>query len=429
MTDFSTGALWSTTLPSWQRDYYSLLLQETLRTKSILVPYTLVKRDYAAANSGVIVFTEVYDTDPDFNALTETNVWLRGAHLDSRTSRIELEIHGDILKFSDYNQIVQYVKKGDMRGLVREKIGRNQVDYLDLLARNAFLSHPYANAVINGVVTPAGAVTSILATDLFDPDFAETVRVHLEENEVPGVSRVGADDVATIVCTTTPRVIKDIRTNINTGKWLEVQEYAGSVRKFNGEVGSWAGVRFVKTNRLALKNYGAIDSQTTLGAPTVVGQGSATTVDTIYNPGQSTSTRYVTVADSSGFAVGEYVTIHDVTLNGGAGNPPLATDGTQETRRIVAKDSGGANRLTFDKPLMKPHNNGDLVTNGRNIHASIFHGGPGVAFGVGEDPHVIMPPKYDDLMMVNRYGWRGFLKMQMIRPEFFEVIYTAGSTD
>ncbi len=133
--DLLTGMLWSNTLPDWQRDYYSTLLLETLRTKSIMVPYCAVKEDYAAANSGVVVYTEVYDTDPNTNPLTEQDIWLKGAHLDSRTVRIELEIHGDILKFSDYNEIVQYVKAGNIRGLVREKIGQNQNDYLDVLAQ------------------------------------------------------------------------------------------------------------------------------------------------------------------------------------------------------------------------------------------------------------------------------------------------------
>ena len=41
---------------------------------------------------------------------SETDIRLRGAHLDSRTVRIELDIHGDMLKFCDYSEIVQYVK-------------------------------------------------------------------------------------------------------------------------------------------------------------------------------------------------------------------------------------------------------------------------------------------------------------------------------
>ncbi len=75
--------------------------------------------------------------------LTESDIWLRGAHLDSRSVKIDLEIHGDVLKFSDYSEIVQYINKGDIRGLVREKVGQNQNDYLDILARNAFASHPH----------------------------------------------------------------------------------------------------------------------------------------------------------------------------------------------------------------------------------------------------------------------------------------------
>ena len=205
--EMTTGMLWSTELPSWQRDYYSLLLLETLRTKSIMVPLCTFKEDFEAAKSGVIIFTEVYDTEPNWNALTESGIWMQGAHLDSRTVRIELEIHGDILKFSDYNEVVQYVNSGNMSGLVRNKIGQNEVDYLDTMARNAFLAHP--NKTYSGDATSRNTLE---AADLFDPDMCETIRVHLEENDIPGVSTVEDGGGAAILCTTTPRVIKDVRT-------------------------------------------------------------------------------------------------------------------------------------------------------------------------------------------------------------------------
>ena len=293
----TTGMLWSSTLPSWQRDYYELLLLETLRTKSILVPFCIVKEDFRAADSGVVIYTEVFDTEPNWNALTESNIWMQGAHLDSRTVRIELEIHGDILKFSDYSEIVQYVNRGDMRGLVSNKIGQNQNDYLDILSRNAFLQHPnkgYMNGQANR--------TALTATDLFDPDVAETIRVHLEENDIPGVFSVGDGDGQTIAVVTTPRVIKDIRTG-NNSKWLEVQEYAGSARKFTSEAGMWAGMRFVKTNRLRLRNHGAVTTQTTLAAAAPAGSGAAQTVDAVYTVGQSNATRYITVASAAGLAL------------------------------------------------------------------------------------------------------------------------------
>jgi len=260
-----------------------------------------------------------------------------------------------------------------------------------------------------------------VAGDLFDPDIVETIRVHLEENEVPGVAGTQDGDGATLVCATSPRVTKDIRTAANS-KWLEVQEYAGAARKFTNEVGSWGGVRFVRTNRMRLRNAGAVVTQTALAAATVAGQGAAQTVDTVYSVGQSNSTRYISVDSSAGFAVGQYVTIHDGTL----GAAVLESDGTQETRRVISIDTG---KLVLDKPLLKPHAVDDYVTNALDVHASVFMGGPGVVYGVAERPHPIMPPKYDDLMIVNRYGWRGFMKFQMFRPEFFEVVYSAGSTD
>ena len=288
------------------------------------------------------------------------------------------------------------------------------------MARNAFLDHP--NKMFSGQTDRA----SLTATDLFDPDIAETVRVHLEENEIPGVASVGDGDGAIIVCTTTPRVIKDIRTS-GSSKWLELQEYAGGARKFNSEVGSWAGIRFVKTNRLRLRNHGAVTVQDTLAADAAAGSGAAQTVDAVYTVGQSSSTRYITLGDVTGFDVGMYITIHSQNI-GSAGEPPVESDGTQETRRIVSIDVAN-NRLSLNKPLLKPHTSGDFVTNGIDIHSSLFHGGPSIVYGVGEAPGVIMPPKYDDLQMVNRYGWRGFLKFQMFRPEYLEIVESAGSTD
>jgi len=422
-TDVSTGLLYSPAIPSWQRTYYEQLLLETLRIKSIMVPFCAMKQDFRARDTGVINYTEVYDTDPNYNPLAESDIWLTGTHLDSRSVQISLAIYGDTLKFSDYAEVVSFVNNGDMNGLVRNKIGQNQVDMLDILARNAYLSHP--NPVYAG-----GTKTTregIATTDIFNPDFGELARTHLEEAEIPGVQQVEDAAGPVIVCVTTPRVIHDIRTAA-ASKWLEVQQYVGTDRKFTNEVGTWGGVRYIRTDRMRLRNHGAVVEQTTLSSATVVGQGAASTVDTVYAVGQSNSTRYVPVAAVTGFAVGQYVTIHDQNTGAGAGHPPVETDGTQETRRIVSIDTGNK-RLVFEKPLLKPHASGDFVTNAVDIHASAFLGGPSVVYGVGEAPTPTFPPKIDDLQMVNRVGWRGFLKFQMFRPEFLEVHFTSGTTN
>lgn len=419
--DYVSGAMFSDSLPQWQRTYYEALLLETLRTKSILVPFCAVKEDFAARDTGRITYTEVFDTDPNYNPLGEQDIWMRGAHLDSRSVTIDLEIHGDTLKFSDYSEIVQYVNKGNLRGLVRDKIGRNQLDMLDILARNAFLSHPnkiYGNG-------DRASRDLIQSTDTFDVDMAELARTHLEEGDIPGLAMTGDGDSQVIVCVTTPRVLHDIRTAAGS-KWLETQQYVGTNRKFTSEVGMWGGVRFIKSNRLVLPNHGAVVQQTALASATVPGQGAAATVDNVYTVGQSTSTRYVSVDAVTGFTVGMNVTVHSALVSA-PGEAPLESDGTQETRRIVAIDVA-QNRLTFNKPLLKPHAEDDWVTSGIGIHSAIFIGGPAVVYGVGERPTPVLPPKIDDLQMVNRYGWRGFLKFQMFRPEFIEVHEIAGST-
>lgn len=417
---YETGVLYTSSLPNGQRAYYEQLLLESLRTKSILVPFTVMKEDFRGRDTGVINYTEVFDTEPNWNALTENNIWMKGAHLDSRSVTIQLEIHGDVIKVSDYNELVNFWNNGDLTGLVKGKLGQNMSDTLDILARNAFLSTTYK--AYGGDATSRATLAS---TDLFNPDIAERIRTHLEEREVPGVAAVSDDDVKGIVCVTTPRVIHDIRTAAGSN-WLSVQGYAGGARKFTGEAGQWAGVRFLRTNRLVLKNAGAKIAQATLASATVPGQGAAATVDNIYSVGQSTSTRYITLNEAmpAEFVVGRTVTISSSAL----GDVVLESDGTQETRRIV--DVDGANkRLVFDKPLLKDHAAGDYVTLALDVHSSIFMGGPGVVYGVGERAHPLVLPKIDDMGMINRFSWRTFSKFQLFRPEMFEVVESAGSTD
>lgn len=418
MTDqYETGALWSTTLPQWQRTYYESMLLETLRTKSILYPYAMVKEDFNAKDTKQIVYSEVYDLEPNWNATSESTIWKKGMYLDSRTVTINLSWYHDIIKYSDHMDVFNYLNGGDAKGIVRNKLGIAMTDMIDILARNAYLEHP--NPEYAGTATSRA---TLVGTDLFDPEIAENIRVALEEDEIPGIASNADGGSASIVCVTTPRVLHDIRTAVDS-EWLDVQNYQGTGRKFTSEVGMWGGVRFVKTNRLRLRNHGLATNQSTLSGATVAGQGAASTVDTVYSPGQSTSTRYVGVADSSGFAVGDYVTIHAVAL----GVTVLESDGSQETRRVVAKDTGGANRLIFDKPLLKEHDNGDYVTKAVDVHASLFMGGPGVVMGVAERPNVIVPPKYDDAMLINRIGWRGLFKFQLFRPEYYRVVLSAGS--
>lgn len=298
---------------------------------------------------------------------------------------------------------------------------------LDILAMNAHLDAP------NVLYTDTSATSrfDLAADDLYDPDFGELARTHLEEMDIPGIQSAEDGGGQSVIALTSPRVVHDIRNNTTGDKWLELIKYSAPVMKMRHEAGAWGGVRYVKSNRLRMHNYGKVTNQTTLASATVVGQGSEADVQG-FTVGQTGSTRFVTVADSSGFSVGQHVTIHSQSVNdedGAGGYAPNKGDGTQETRRIVAINKGGANRLAFDRPLMKPHAEGDYVTKGIDLSPTIVMGGPSVVYGVGERPNMVLPPKYDDHMMLNRVGWRGFLKFQMFRPEWLEVIWSTISTD
>lgn len=411
----NTGQFLSTTTSQSTRTYYEKLLLDTIRMQSILMGFCRYKEDFGAKATGKMTFTEVLDAEPNWEALPESSVWLKGGHLDSRQVSLELEIHGDVLKFNDYADQVTFWNNGDLRSLVRGKLGQLVTDEMDYLALQAFLDHPspyYTNAT--------GTRASILDADILSPTEIEDIVVDLEESNIPGVFSPEDGAPVGVVCVTTPRVIRDIRHNADS-PWMEVNAYEGTGRIFRNEVGTWNGVRFIKSNRLHLHNYGEVSAYSALAAAGDAGDGAAA-IDGVYTVGDSSATNYVTVDDGSVFAVGDLVTIHEVESPGDA---PTEDDGTQEVRRIVAIDN---NNISFDRPLLKDHAIDDQVTLGRDIHASLFLGGPSVVLGVGERPNIRVLPKIDDLQLINRYSWRGFLKFQMFRPEYSRLIYSSGGS-
>jgi N4-gp56 family major capsid protein len=418
-TSYPLGATWAVppTMPTWQRVYYEEQLLDSIRMRSILLPYARVAEDFNALKTQQIVWSEVYDLEPNWSPTTEQTIWFKGGSMDSRTITLQMHPYHDIVKFGDYQRNFTYFSPA-FDAIVKERIGQQITDVLDIHCRNAFLQHPYITYMNNRANRAA-----LVAGDLFDPDMAEVVRAHLEDHDVPGVVSVSADDIPAILCITTTRVCNDIRTAAGSD-WIDVHNYHATGKKFTGEVGSWAGVRFIKTNRNRLRNAGTAIAQTTLAADTVPGQGAAATVDQVYTPGQPNSVRFIQVVDVTDFAVGQYITIHDQNF----GLAVDDTDGSQEVRRIISIDALN-DRISLDKPLLKDHADGDIVTHGIDIHSSVFLGGPSIVWAVAERPTLTFPPKIDDAMMVNRLGWRGLWDVQSFRPEWYEVVLSTGSAD
>jgi len=245
---FDTGQITTSVLPSSLRTFYSKLLLEVIRTKSILVPFCRVKMDPAAQQSKTITFTEAMDAEPNWNVVAEGTTFMRGAHLDQRTVNIDVDIYGDVIKYGDFYAKTQGIVD-DFRSLVKGKLGQLVIDELDILARNAHLAHPspyYEGSQISRA--------TITASDILTPGMVRNIRVDLEENDL--IDWAGGDRPMTdIVCITTPRCIEDLRSGTSS-PWMEIQAYNNASKIFNGEMGKWEGVRFVKSNRMLLRNYG-----------------------------------------------------------------------------------------------------------------------------------------------------------------------------
>jgi N4-gp56 family major capsid protein len=367
--------------------------------------------DPAAQQSRTITYTEALDAEPNWNVVAEGTTFMRGAHLDQRTVNIGVEIYGDVIKYGDFFAKTQGIVD-DFRGLVQGKLGQLVVDELDILARNAHLAHP--SPYYGGDATSRA---TLVAADIMTPAMVRNIRVDLEEKNL--IDWNGAEPQNEVVCITTPRVIEDLRSG-STSPWMEVQAYNDAYRIFNGEMGKWEGVRFVKSNRMLLRNMGDVVAQTQLAAVANEGSGAQAT-DSIYTYGQSGATNYITVDSNASFTVGMYVTIHSLAL----GTSVLESDGAQETRRVVGKIS--TDKLVLDFPLMKQHAIDDYVTNAIDLHASSFQIGPSVVWGLAEEPNVFPAPKIDDLQMINRFGWRMFGKFQQFTPERQRLVLTTGS--
>jgi len=242
-----------------------------------------------------------------------------------------------------------------------------------------------------------------------------------------------------IFCVTTPGALYDLRAQDTSGEFIDVMKYADPSNVVANEIGTYHNVRFLQTNDACLYNCGPIDVQYAVAAPINAGDGAPApsgTVDGVYKVGQAGQTNYIQLAAfaADDFRVGDIVTLHiDRTNAYGVTNGVDFTDGHLDNFRVVTVDAG-ADRLTFDRPVMENFTT-DLggtvygyITRGRNVHTALFLGGSdGVVLGVGEAPRVMTPPPVDDFEEMQRFAWKAYIGYQVFEPKSFEVAFLAGT--
>jgi hypothetical protein len=415
-------------------------------------------------NAQEMVFPMVFDFEPEIGEITEPRMTtVAPSGLDSKQVRVRSTRYAFATAYDKYDEYISFWRNatasgGDsrsaIRGLIQERVGRALQETLDLLIRNAFLSTPYIS-LPNDKQTAADLDQS----DKFSLQAVDDAILRAQSQYVWNNPSGGAQN---LMCIGTPGQGFDLMTEAPaSSKWIELQKYTSQTPFNRYEIGSYHNSRHFNTPANILWNCGPITTQSKIKAAANYRDGapdpSTTKVDGVYEVGQADSNvvRYIQLDTgmAATFSVGDMVTIHRRRNQAAqvSAQPqlrvldaPCYDDPDMVTRRIVSINAG-ADRITLDKPLMRPFNvevdtagNGvatpasgcyGFVTRGLNLHANVMIAAPGgVVCGVFQPPRIYSPQPIDLYQSVWQVGYDMYLKFQVIKPEAFEVVITSGSS-
>lgn len=434
---FYSSEPWSTILTN-QRQWYDPFLRDYYYKNAIYSRFVTAQFNNGSVNAKTMSVTSLIAPHANSNELGLRQLWLPSSYVDSFQRDITFSRYGQKLALHEYDPLITYWQtnpSGGLKTIINQQIGRLMVETLDKLARNAFLTNSF-KLIGDGSQTGFDQVQS---GHFLGNATVEDIQLGMKERGVPYAQlAMEQGSMTNLFCITTPGETRKMREGTAANDWWDVIKYANPQAAMKGEVGAWKGTRFIETNDACLYNCGEIYTQTTLGAAVHAGDGApapASPVDGVYKVGQPSGVvNYLPVASSAGFAVNDIVTIHVArTTANGVTNGVDFTDGKLENRRIVALNTGGANRIILDRPILEDFAT-DLggtvfgyVTKGRHIHTATFIGGTdGVVLGVARQPKIHTPKPVDDFDSVYRVSWDAYLGYQLFEPTVFENWFGAG---
>lgn len=414
-----------------KKNAYAPDLLEVFRNTSLFYGLVTYGVNLRAARSGSMEFTQVLDPQPNINAINNRQLWLPQVYFDSRKQTITALRYGDKVMLHDYDDWLTFWRENGSEGLrpiIQNRVGPHMTASLDMLARNAHLRVDGTRAMFAG---GASNFASLNADDTFEIDVTRAVQLQMRYTPNPVTNPV--------IGLTSPAATYNIR-NDRTGEWIDSMKYADPIKLLNYEIGTYESVRFVSHNSLVLYNCGEVISQTTVTATIALGDGApdpdTTTVDGVWYTGQAAATHSVTVADSSGFTVGDILTLHT--------ERPASTT-TLEVENGVQFDHGensnwevaaipDSTHVQFTEPVSVDYYQTDLgggvyayLTLARPVHAAVFlHGPQYVVAGVLSPPQTNMPKAVDDMERIWRMAWDAYLKYQIMYPRHATIYFHAG---
>lgn len=429
-----------------QRTWLDPDLIDVWRQRSVFRPLITFTKNLGDMRATSMTVTQLLDPHADTTPLSPRQIWMPSMHLDSREVEITFDHNGNKIAYHKYDDMITYWRKNNkagLRAIARGALGQSEVDMNDMLARNALIAGSLTTGFsLYGSSGSSANFSQISTADVFDPDMGSDIWLGMSYRNVPGaIGPSGAG--GSLICYTSPGVIYDIQKD---PEWISVHQYLQDRMLLNYEVGAYKNTRFVQTPKCTLWNCGTIIARAPISLAVFAGDGapdpSSTKVDGTYRTGQTTTTvrNYVqlgtfTTGSISELAVNDILTFHQTTTSAyGVTGGVNFNEGKLTNRRIVGIDTDNG-RLTLDIPFLVDFDT-DLgggvfgyVTKARNIHASIFIGGPrAIVAGVAQQPMFYELDPIDDFKAIYRFSYDQRIGYQPYTPEVMEVVFTAGTT-
>lgn len=438
-----------------ERTWYDGVLRERYTRTSIYSRHVTMKVDLAAKQSRTIIFNDLIPPHPYVGALPNREMNASRLYGDSFQRKVTVERQGNGMSLHRESQMFNYWTEGgspDLRAIINRQMGQVVIDHVDLLAQYAYLRNFYAMFGLGSATGFGGINTS---TDRLTTDLVDAIWLGMMDRKRIWTDLPVDNLPDEIYCITTPGAIYDLKREVDTNaraanKFVNIAEYAAPQLLFAhpGEIGSYRGIRFVGTQLAELWNCGTVTTQTAIKAAVQPGDGAADpdlyAVDDTFYVGQPGATHSVTVTSTTGFVVGDKVTLHKLRHDGtnprGVLNGVNYEDPMREDLEIFAIPD--STHLVFKAPYTRVGLDGkgletDLgstvygyVTKGANIHTALFLNNrfsQGVVAGVAQAPRFYMPPAIDDFESIYRITYDMWMKFQPYDPASFEVAFLGGS--
>lgn len=447
-----------------EREWYDPVLREFYNRAAVYSPFTTFQVDLNGPNARTIYFNDLIPPRPNIATIANRAMEATRLFTDSFQRQVTTERYGNGMAFHRESNMFNYWQRnGDIYGIlniINNGMGQVIIDHLDTLARNEFFRHPYSTL---GIGTATG-FDQINESEKATTEIIDTVRLSLRDRQRPftalPVHYIDGPTGNEVICVTTAGVVHDLMREITATSditFIDAAKYADPGKLIQGELGMWRGVRFVENGFAKLWNMGldGNEVQTTITVALAPGDGAAdpetTAVEGVRYVGQPGATHQVTVADSTGFAAGDMVTIHrtrhadiaavDLYYGAGSVDGPIFDDPFLQNVEVNNVPDGS--HLVLKEPYMMSGAGGEgletdlgstvygYVTKAVTLHSMLFlvpgMSNNGLVAGVAQPPNLYTPQPIDDYMSVYRVAYDMWLKYQLWEPRAYDLRFVRGA--